>query len=280
MFKTIKQILRESNPSLAEGGMPSGVIRHKQKLGGMSPEELHAYFKSASATNGKPVEHLARSTAWRHGYGEMSSHYWDKIKHLQESNQYFYNDADEPYHHVEHWYDKHTRSWVVQKKDKEGNQVGAADYVGRKHEAESLRAEYEKKIVKEEYVIEGKLSAVDWKKKLQSTHGVKEDEIQFVQVGHAKTNALKRTKCDTCKGHGYIEGAQCTNCSGKGFKTKPIGSYHPRLGGIVFTEEAVGTVSVGSGAVAGLTDPTTNFAFQDQARRKKTLLRRKKPVEE
>lgn len=30
------------------------------------------------------------------------------------------------------WYDRHTRSWVAQLKDSDGNQVGDAEYTGRK----------------------------------------------------------------------------------------------------------------------------------------------------
>lgn len=36
---------------------------------------------------------------------------------------------------VEYWYDRHTRSWVVQVKDDKGNQVGKAHYFGNKEEA-------------------------------------------------------------------------------------------------------------------------------------------------
>lgn len=65
---------------IVEGKMPLGVIKHKQKLGMMSNQELHGYFHKAAAELGKDVEEHARSTAWRHGYGQMSDHYWNKIK--------------------------------------------------------------------------------------------------------------------------------------------------------------------------------------------------------
>lgn len=58
-------------------------------------------------------------------------------------------EEDKPHHHVEHWYDKHTRSWVVQRMDKQGNQIGSADYVGSRKEAENLRKHHEKKNVQE-----------------------------------------------------------------------------------------------------------------------------------
>jgi hypothetical protein len=32
--------------------------------------------------------------------------------------------------YVDRWYDKHSRNWVVQLKDRNGNQIGSADYVG------------------------------------------------------------------------------------------------------------------------------------------------------
>lgn len=44
--------------------------------------------------------------------------------------------------HVAVWYDRQTRSWVIQKKDRYGNQVGEADYVYTKQEALLLKKEY------------------------------------------------------------------------------------------------------------------------------------------
>ena len=49
---------------------------------------------------------------------------------------------------VDVWYDRGSRSWVVQRKDRYGNQVGEADYVGRKEHALELKGEYLKKIRK------------------------------------------------------------------------------------------------------------------------------------
>jgi len=76
-----------SQDDICEGGMPPGVIKHKQKLDAMEPHELHAYFKTSNArtsTGTQSVEYAARKTAWRHGYGEMSGHYWNKIKDIKE----------------------------------------------------------------------------------------------------------------------------------------------------------------------------------------------------
>lgn len=34
--------------------------------------------------------------------------------------------------YIDTWYDRHTRSYVVQLKDREGNQLGEAEYYGNK----------------------------------------------------------------------------------------------------------------------------------------------------
>ena len=76
---------------LEEGGMPSSVIKHKQRLAAKTPEELHAGFKEVADRMGKSVEHVARSLAWSHGYGkgqgQGSSHYYDKVKHLEPKSE-------------------------------------------------------------------------------------------------------------------------------------------------------------------------------------------------
>lgn len=48
------------------------------------------------------------------------------------------------YTEVDTWYDRYTKSWVVQRKDSFGNQVGDADYVYSKREALLLKKEYER----------------------------------------------------------------------------------------------------------------------------------------
>ena len=65
--------------------MPASVIKMKQKLSMMTPEELLARFAEVSASNGRSIEELARSMAWSHGYGRMSDHYWRQFKHLVNS---------------------------------------------------------------------------------------------------------------------------------------------------------------------------------------------------
>jgi hypothetical protein len=75
-----------SETEVDEAGMPSSVARHKQKLDMMYPEELHDYFNRLAAEKKSNPEEVARSTAWRHGHGKMSSHYWDQFKHLASGN--------------------------------------------------------------------------------------------------------------------------------------------------------------------------------------------------
>lgn len=45
---------------------------------------------------------------------------------------------------VDAWYDMHTRLWVVQLLNKDGYQVGDAQYVYGKTEAKAVKAELEK----------------------------------------------------------------------------------------------------------------------------------------
>ena len=59
--------------ALHEGGMPASIIKHKQKLAMMSDEELADRFKDFD-------EDKLRHMAWSHGYGKMSSHYWDRVQ--------------------------------------------------------------------------------------------------------------------------------------------------------------------------------------------------------
>ena len=80
--KQVKQSHLDDLKDLAEGGMPSSVAALKTKLNSSTPEELHARFKEIADRTGKSIETLARETAWRHGYGKMAAHYWNKIKDL------------------------------------------------------------------------------------------------------------------------------------------------------------------------------------------------------
>jgi hypothetical protein len=47
---------------------------------------------------------------------------------------------------VECWYDRHTRSWVIQRRNSEGDQVGAADYIGTKAGAVVVRRSRETEV--------------------------------------------------------------------------------------------------------------------------------------
>ena len=44
-----------------------------------------------------------------------------------------------PFHHTAIWYDRHTRSWVVQRLDAENNQIADADFVATKPEAVRIK---------------------------------------------------------------------------------------------------------------------------------------------
>ena len=53
--------------------MPATVIQSKQRYAKMTDKELANRFKDSD-------EHTLRQMAWRHGYGNMSSHYWDRVQ--------------------------------------------------------------------------------------------------------------------------------------------------------------------------------------------------------
>ena len=77
----LKQIIEEElQHILEEGGMPSSVAKHKQKLADMSDEEF-------AAQHGDKSEQQLRQMAWRHGYGKMSSHYVNRVKRAKKSSK-------------------------------------------------------------------------------------------------------------------------------------------------------------------------------------------------
>ncbi len=53
--------------------MPASIIKHKEKLAHMTDKELADRFKDFDETR-------LRQMAWRHGYGKMSSYYWDRVQ--------------------------------------------------------------------------------------------------------------------------------------------------------------------------------------------------------
>ena len=46
--------------------------------------------------------------------------------------------------HIKYWYDRHTRSWIVQLMDNEDNQIDEATYVYKKSEALKQVEDWEK----------------------------------------------------------------------------------------------------------------------------------------
>ena len=71
----LKRIIQEELSTLLnEAGMPSSVIKHKQKLADMTDKEL------ADSHLGDKSEEKLRQMAWRHGYGKMSDHYVKRVK--------------------------------------------------------------------------------------------------------------------------------------------------------------------------------------------------------
>ena len=69
---TERQLRRAIRRMLGEAGMPKTVAQHRQDLANMSGEELRK-------RHGHKSEEELRKMAWRHGYGRMSSHYFDRI---------------------------------------------------------------------------------------------------------------------------------------------------------------------------------------------------------
>ena len=63
-----------------EAGMPSSVIKSKERYAHMTDQELADRFKDADETT-------LRQMAWRHGYGNMSSHYLDRVKNVMTSKR-------------------------------------------------------------------------------------------------------------------------------------------------------------------------------------------------
>jgi len=73
---------------LEEGGMPSSVIRSKQKYAAMTNQEF------ADLHGHKPEEQL-RQMAWSHGYGKMSPHYWNRVQKAKAAQMKEEVDLDE-----------------------------------------------------------------------------------------------------------------------------------------------------------------------------------------
>jgi hypothetical protein len=79
----------EINKPIKERGMPSSIIKHKQKLAMMTDKELADRFKDAD-------EDKLRRMAWGHGYGKMSSHYLDRVRNHMTSKRTGTTEFDNP----------------------------------------------------------------------------------------------------------------------------------------------------------------------------------------
>ena len=79
------------NKPIKERGMPSSIIKHKQKLAMMTDKELADRFKDAD-------EDKLRRMAWGHGYCKMSSHYWDRVQNARTTGGFreFDNPREKP----------------------------------------------------------------------------------------------------------------------------------------------------------------------------------------
>lgn len=70
--------------NVSEGGMPQSVIRSKERLAAMTPEQLKAHFEQIAMAQNKQIQDVATAAAWRHGFGKGSLAYWNKIKDIVE----------------------------------------------------------------------------------------------------------------------------------------------------------------------------------------------------
>ena len=157
--KGLKSSLKEEE-YLEEGGMPSSVIKHKQSLATKTPEQLHANFKEVAGRMGKSVEHVARSLAWSHGYGkgagQGSSHYYDKVKHLEPKSESVeqideYNSKGGVYKHkgsygyqgkgAEHGVSDHEKDTDMDDLDyqKKSKKLGARQNMGKRGQSDGTK---------------------------------------------------------------------------------------------------------------------------------------------
>jgi len=150
----------KEDEQLEEGGMPSSVIKHKQSLATKTPEQLHAGFKEVAGRMGKSVEHVARSTAWSHGYGKGegkgSGHYWNKVKHLEPKSESVeqideYNSTGGVYKHkgkygyqgtgAEHGVSDHEKDTDMDDLDyqKKSKKLGARQNMGKRGQSDGTK---------------------------------------------------------------------------------------------------------------------------------------------
>ena len=155
----------KEDEQLEEGGMPSSVIKHKQSLAAKTPEQLHANFKEVAGRMGKSVEHVARSLAWSHGYGkgagQGSSHYYDKVKHLEPKSESVeqideYNSKGGVYKHkgkygyqgtgAEHGVSDHEKDTDMDDLDyqKKSTKLGARQNMGKRGQSDGTKKKKKK----------------------------------------------------------------------------------------------------------------------------------------
>lgn len=116
--------------------LPSGYIWEPQTSGFYTAKGFH--------TAAEPIEESRYTT-------EEASIMLARVgKHgpwtEEERTQWLHESSIEPAVTVDKWYNRHVRSWVVQKKDARGYQVGDAEYVGTNIEAEAIAKDWRKEI--------------------------------------------------------------------------------------------------------------------------------------
>lgn len=77
----------EHKQEVKEAGMPAAVIKHKQKLAGMTDAELAEHLKDKSD---EELKQMAR----RHGYGKMSPHYVNRVNKGKKINESELQETD------------------------------------------------------------------------------------------------------------------------------------------------------------------------------------------
>jgi len=71
--ENLNKIIKEVASEVIAEGMPSSVAKSKQRLADMTDEEFAEKY-------GDKSEEQLRQMAWRHGYGNMSPHYWNRVQ--------------------------------------------------------------------------------------------------------------------------------------------------------------------------------------------------------
>ena len=81
----------ETKEEVEETKMPAGVIRARERYEGLTPKDFHErmdkLFQDKGLESAEEKEDFLKKMAWRHGYGKMSPHYWEKYNRgLMEAN--------------------------------------------------------------------------------------------------------------------------------------------------------------------------------------------------